>query len=149
MLPSLNHDSKDPKFILLGKIFKIIDSKKFRNNCSRNGIKNRQMIINSIKILFISMYFNYTVSQVINELNHSRKLRKFAGFSNEISSSEQIYEYLSRYSADQYCKIVNTTFLSFNKESMENIIVLLLMLHPLLVISIMISISYQKNIWKN
>ena len=28
MLPSLNYDSRDPKFNLLGKIFKIIDSKK-------------------------------------------------------------------------------------------------------------------------
>ena len=30
MLPSLNYDSKDPKFILLGKIFKIIDSKNLK-----------------------------------------------------------------------------------------------------------------------
>ncbi len=28
MLPSLNYDSKDLKFTLLSKIFKIIDSKK-------------------------------------------------------------------------------------------------------------------------
>ncbi len=28
MLPSLNYDSKDSKFTLLSKIFKIIDSKK-------------------------------------------------------------------------------------------------------------------------
>ena len=117
MLPSLNYDSRDPKFNLLGKIFKIIDSKKFKDTCNRKGIKNRQMMVNSIKILFMSMYFSYTVSDVVNELNRSSKLRKFAGFSKEIPTAEQIYEYMSRYSAEQYCKIVNATLMKFNKEN--------------------------------
>ena len=117
MLPSLNYDSRDPKFNLLGKIFKIIDSKKFKNTCNRKGIKNRQMMVISIKILFMSMYFSYTVSDVVNELNRSSKLRKFAGFSKEIPTAEQIYEYMSRYSAEQYCKIVNSTLMRFNKEN--------------------------------
>ena len=117
MLPSLNYDSRDPKFNLLGKIFKIIDSKKFKDTCNRKGIKNRQMMVNSIKILFMSMYFSYTVSDVVNELNRSSKLRKFAGFSKEIPTAEQIYEYMSRYSAEQYCKIVNSTLMRFNKEN--------------------------------
>ena len=117
MLPSLNYDSRDPKFNLLGKIFKIIDSNKFKDTCNRKGIKNRQMMVNSIKILFMSMYFSYTVSDVVNELNRSSKLRKFAGFSKEIPTAEQIYEYMSRYSAEQYCKIVNSTLMRFNKEN--------------------------------
>ena len=117
MLPSLNYDSKDPKFILLGKIFKIIDSKKFKDTCNRKGITSRQMMVDSIKILFMSMYFNYTVSNVVNELNRSSKLRKFAGFSKEMPTAEQIYEYMSRYSAEQYCKIVNATLMKFNKEN--------------------------------
>ena len=117
MLPSLNYDSRDPKFNLLGKIFKIIDSKKFKDTCNRKGIKNRQMMVISIKILFMSMYFSYTVSDVVNELNHSSKLRKFAWFSKEIPTAEQIYEYMSRYSAEQYCKIVNSTLMRFNKEN--------------------------------
>ena len=101
MLPSLNYDSKDPKYSLLSKIFKIIDYKKFRDTCSRKGMKNRQMMIDSIKILFIGMFFDYTVSDVVNELNHSIKLRKFTGFSDEIPTAEQIYEYMRRYSAKQ------------------------------------------------
>ena len=117
MLPSLNYDSRDPKFNLLGKIFKIIDSKKFKDTCNRKGITSRQMMVDSIKILFMSMYFDYTVSNVVNELNRSSKLRKFAGFSKEIPTAEQIYEYMSRYSAEQYCKIVNATLMKFNKEN--------------------------------
>ena len=80
MLPSLNYDSKDPKYTLLAEIFNIIDSKKARNILSRNGVNNRQMMVYSIKILFMAMYFDYDVSNVINELNRTSKLRKFAGF---------------------------------------------------------------------
>lgn len=117
MLPSLNYDSRDPKFNLLGKIFKIIDSKKFKDTCNRKGITNRHKMVDSIKILFMSMYFDYTVSNVVNELNRSSKLRKFAGFTKEIPTAEQIYEYMSRYSAEQYCKIVNATLMRFNKQN--------------------------------
>ena len=65
----------------------------------------------------MSMYFDYTVSNVVNELNHCSKLRKFTGFSKEIPTAEQIYKYMSRYSAEQYCKIVNATLMKFNKEN--------------------------------
>ena len=117
MLPSLNYNPKDPKFNLLDKIFKIIDSKKFKDTCSRKGIKNRQMMVKSIKILFMSMYFNYNVSDVIKELNRSSTLRKFTGFSKEIPTTVQIYEYMSRYSGEEYCKIVNSTLMRFNKQN--------------------------------
>ena len=60
MLPSLNYDSKDPKFTLLNKIFKIIDSKKFKDTCNRKGITNRQMMVDSIKILFMVSVKNLT-----------------------------------------------------------------------------------------
>lgn len=115
MLPSLNYDSKDPKYTLLNEIFNIIDSKKARDILSRNGIKNRQMMVNSIKILFMAMYFNYDVSNVINELNRTSKLRKFAGFNDEIPTAEQVYEYFSRYSAVQYCNFINSMFNMINK----------------------------------
>ena len=117
MLPSLNYDSNDPKLILLGKIFKIIDSKNFRDICSRNGIRNREMMIKSIKILFISLYFDYTISNAINELNRVKKLRKILEFSGEVPEASQVYEYLSRYSAEQYCKIGNRAMIQFNKET--------------------------------
>ena len=47
----------------------------------------------------MAMYFDYNVSNVIKELNRTSKLRKFAGFNGEIPTAEQVYEYLSRYSA--------------------------------------------------
>ena len=50
--PSLNHDSKNPKFILLSKIFKIIAFKKALNIYSRNGITNPKMMEFSLKVSF-------------------------------------------------------------------------------------------------
>ena len=44
-------------------------------------------------------------------------MRKFAGFSSEIPTAEQIYEYMSKYSAEQYSKIVNSTLMRFNKQN--------------------------------
>ena len=104
MLPSLNYDPNDPKFTLLSKIFKIISSKKVLNIYGRNGITNRKMMDLSIKVIFISMFFDYPISKVVNELNRSSELRKFCGFSDEIPTAAQIYEYFTKYSANQYCK---------------------------------------------
>ena len=55
------------------------------------------------------------MSNVINELNRSSKLRKFAGFNGEIPTAEQVYEYFSRYSAEQYCNFINSMFNMINK----------------------------------
>ena len=113
MLPSLNYD---PKFILLSKIFKIIGAKKVLNIYSRNGVTNRKMMGLSIKVIFISMFFDYPISKVVDELNRSSDLRKFCGFSDEIPTAAQIYEYFTRYSANQYCKIVNSILNNYNKQ---------------------------------
>ncbi len=78
MLPNLNYDSKDPKFNLLDKIFKINNSKKkLKTHATvKKKLQNIKMMVNSIKIQLITIYFNYTVSDVVNELNPSTKLRK-------------------------------------------------------------------------
>ena len=55
MIHGLNYDEQDPNYMLLNKIFKIIDSKKFKDTCNRKGITNRQMMVDSIKIIFMSL----------------------------------------------------------------------------------------------
>lgn len=115
MRPSLNYDSNDPKFILLSKIFKIIASKKALNIYSRNGFTNRKMMAFTLKVSFISMFFDYPISEVINELNRSFKLRKFCGCLDEIPTVDQVYEYFTRYSSTQYSNIVNSILNKYNK----------------------------------
>ena len=111
--------------------------------------KNKNPSVKFFTLPFMSMYFSYNVSNVVNELNRSSKLRKFAGFSKEIPTAEQIYEYMSRYSAEQYCKIVNSTLMRFNKQNRGTYNRFILMQLHQLVILIMTSILYQKNISKN
>jgi len=61
MLPSLNFSKKDPKFTLLGKVFKYIDNKNAMRIYGRNGIKNISMMVICIKILFTGFYFDYPI----------------------------------------------------------------------------------------
>lgn len=50
---SLNFDKSDPHYILLKKIFKIIDLRKSQTNDHFQGIKNIKKFTNALKILFI------------------------------------------------------------------------------------------------
>ena len=79
MYPGLNYKEDDEKFILLGKVFETIDEKNSKDILSRTGFKNRDFAIVCIKIFFISLFFNYPLSRVIDELNNKEELRKFAG----------------------------------------------------------------------
>ena len=96
MQPGLNYDKHDPKFILLGKVFKFIENEKIKDIFNRYGVKNRNNFLIYLKIFFIHIFFNYNISEVVSELNRSSNLRNFAGIL-EVPSESQVYEYLSRY----------------------------------------------------
>ena len=114
MQPGLNYDKHDPKFILLGKVFKFIENKNVKDTYNRYGITNRNMFVICLKIFFMHAFFNYRISDVVNELNRSFKLRKFSGIF-DVPSESQVYEYLSRYDPDNYCKITNSILRKFFK----------------------------------
>ena len=66
MLPSLNYDPNDPKFILLSKIFKIIDSKKKYSILILvvMVLLTVKMMDLSIKVIFIKyVFFDYPISK--------------------------------------------------------------------------------------
>jgi len=56
MQPGLNYDKHDPRFILLGKVFKFIENEKVKDIYNRNGIKNRSKFVIYLKI-FLCTYF--------------------------------------------------------------------------------------------
>ena len=91
------------------------DSKKSLDCLSRAGVKNRRQVMFCIKTLLMAIYFDYTVSGVINELNRSLKLRKFMHVKDEILTASQVYEILSRSSSAQYVKYINSILNMFNK----------------------------------
>jgi hypothetical protein len=117
MLPSLNFSKKDPKFTLLGKVFKYIDDEKVEGIYSRNGIKNIPLMIICIKILFVGFYFDYPIFKVVDELSRDNRLKKFVKISGDVPEVSQVYELMSRYSADKFVKIVNSLLKRSNKGS--------------------------------
>lgn len=112
MKPGLNYDKHDPKFILLGKVFKFIENEKIKDVFNRYGVKNRNQFLIYLKIFFIHIFFNYNISEVVSELNRSSNLRNFAGIL-EVPSESQVYEYLSWYDPETYSNIVNSILRKF------------------------------------
>ena len=115
MLPGLNYTKRCRKFRLLDKVFINIDDKKNRHIFSENGVKNIKMMIICIKIVFLSKFYNYPISRVIYEINIDKRLKRFLKIENDVPSEAQVYEYLSRYSPDQYNNISNSFFKLFLK----------------------------------
>ena len=60
MQPGLNYDKHDPKFILLGQVFKFIENENVKDIYSRYGITNRGMFVICLKIFFIGSVKNLT-----------------------------------------------------------------------------------------
>ena len=107
----LNYSKEDPNYILLGKIFKIIGSRKSKTLMASKGIKNVNMMILSIKIVFIAIFFNTTMEFVVQELKRDLHLRKFFEIS-DVPDALQISEFLGRFDSDTYVKIVNSILLN-------------------------------------
>ncbi len=108
----LIYDEKDPKWILLLNIFKIIDSRKIHQEFARNGLKPVKRSVIVFKVVLLSMFFAIDVSYVVKELERSYQLRKSLGFENLLNEG-QIYEFLSRFDQKQILEFVIKTL---NKE---------------------------------
>ena len=107
----LNYSKEDPNYGLLDKIFKIIGSRKSRSIIASKGVKNVNMMVLSIKIIFTAMFFDIDVEFVVKELKRDKKLRKFFEIS-DVPEAVQISEFLSRFSSDTYVKIVNSVLMN-------------------------------------
>ena len=101
----LNYSKEDPNYILLEKIFKIIGSRKSRTITASKRVKNINMMILSIKIIFTAILFNTTIEFVVNELKRDKKLRKFFKIDTAVPNSIQVSEFISRFKPDTYVKI--------------------------------------------
>jgi len=103
----LNYSKEDPNYILLEKIFKIIGSRKSSTIIASKGVKNTNMMILSIKILFTAIFFNTTIEFVVSELKNDKKLHKLFQI-NEVPGALQISEFMSRFKPETYVKITNS-----------------------------------------
>ena len=55
---------------------------------SANGIKNIKIMIACVKIVFLSKFYNYSVSKVIYEINIDKRLKRFLKIDDEVPSEE-------------------------------------------------------------
>lgn len=106
MKPSININQKDPKLCLLNKILKFIDTPNTVKILSRNGVHNTTFFMNCLKIILISMYYDYTMSEVIRQLESDRKRRKYFKIT-KVPNIQEFYEYISRYNVEQFNNITN------------------------------------------
>ncbi len=107
----LNYSKEDPNYKLLSKIFKIIGSRKSKTIMASKGIKNVNMMILSIKVVFTAIFFNTTMEFVVQELKRDKRLLKFFEIS-DVPDALQISEFLSRFESDKYVKIINSILLN-------------------------------------
>ena len=114
MMPGLNYTEEYDKFKLLGNVFEYFENEKVKNILSRKGFRKREMGVKCIKIFFISVFFNYEISKVIDELNDKKSLRKFAKI-NKVPTETQVSEYFSRFNVIQYFEIANSILATFFK----------------------------------
>ena len=102
----LNLDIKDPNYILLKKIFKIIDSRKSLEILASYGFKNLNKEIFVFKTIFISMFFGVDVSFILNELESKKELRNYFKIS-EILTADQVYKIFSQQNPENLLKALN------------------------------------------
>ena len=73
MKPSINLDKKDPKICLLTKILKYFDDETIKQTLARNNVHNINQMIDCIKIILMTMYYDYTISYIFCHLQHSKR----------------------------------------------------------------------------
>ena len=83
-----------------------------RKIVSKLGIKLLSKTIAILKVVILAMCFEEEITFVVSELRARASLREFTGVC-EVPDAEDIYRFLSRFSADQFVNmvlsIINTT----------------------------------------
>lgn len=96
------------------KIFKFIDLRKSKQIIASQGIKNIKKFTDALKILLISLFYEYEISYVIKEVNSKKKLRKEFNISTQFES-KNFYEYITRYDVETFLKISNLILNNLNR----------------------------------
>ena len=90
MKPSINLDKKDPKICLLTKILKHFDDRTTQQLLARNNIHNTNLMTDCIKIVLMTMYFDYTISDMLREINRNKKLQTPFKIQNNLSQQQYL-----------------------------------------------------------
>jgi hypothetical protein len=119
MIP-LNPDEKDPIWILFSKVVKVIDSRSFQQELSKNGLNNTKNYQNLIKILLLSSYFKLNVADVYNQVVSKPKLFKFLNIS-KLQNLKQIRKLYSRHKERKFLELTLKTLNKLQFQRIRNI----------------------------
>ena len=112
MRHKLVYDEEDPNYILLHEIMDIVDSRKTKMIMARNEFKNINEILNNVKIVIISIFFENDLSYTVDELNNNMELRNAFNI-DEVPNVDKLYNKMSNLDPDALEKTVNSILGSF------------------------------------
>lgn len=97
---------QDPNYSMLKEIFNFIDSRKIHEIIASFRIKPVKTFVNDLKIWYLSVFFNYELSFVVDWLNNNSKLRKLCNI-DHVPTVSSIQTRFSKYSVEQIVNLVN------------------------------------------
>jgi transposase len=85
-------DVEDPKWVLLGNIFNIFDSRRFKQEMAKHGIKPAVKTGIMCKVIILALFFSNDISYMVSQLKSREDLRNFTGIM-DVPFDYQIYEF--------------------------------------------------------
>ena len=113
IIHGLNYDEQDPNYMLLNKIFNIIDSRSTDNILARNSFKRIKRFKTAVKTI-LSSFFENDVSFTVNELFNKSKLVEGLNF-EMLLTAQEVYEEISSCNKDNLQNTVNSILKKINK----------------------------------
>jgi len=98
-------EEKDPKWILLGQILKVIDSRPVKQQLARQGMTPVPRAALMLRIVLTAMFFTQEISYVLEELSNRPPLSSFARVAS-VPTSTQLYSFLGRVTPSPFIELV-------------------------------------------
>ncbi len=97
-------DEEDPKWILLGQVLNIFDSRPVKQQLARQRITPILRAALMFRIVLLAMFFKQEISYVLDELSQRVALRQFARVV-EVPTSKQLSSFLGRFTVVQFLQV--------------------------------------------
>jgi len=98
-------DETDPKWILLGQILKVFDSRPVKQQLARQGMTPVPRAALILRIVLVAIFFAQELSYVLGELTNRHTLRSFVRVA-AVPTPPQLYSFLGRFTASQFLEVV-------------------------------------------
>jgi hypothetical protein len=117
---TLNPDKELIEWKVFEKIIDLIDSRKFSQEMAKNSLNPVERYRLVFKVFFLACFSQYTVNEIVKELNNYSKLRKFCNIDDQIDY-KQLMKWYSEPKADNFLEVCLKTInkLLFTKKMLR------------------------------